>query len=105
MLFEWHNREKHCALLKTRLEALRGLFFTGTNSAEYLELFDEFLEQREFGLATDRLCDFLLEADVRPVGKAELKQVEELYALMDAEDDRILKLKKKCTELETDGPG
>lgn len=33
MSFEWHSREKHYALLTTRLEALTGLSFTGTHSS------------------------------------------------------------------------
>lgn len=98
MSFEWHNREKHYALLKRRLEALTGLSFTGTHSSPSLELFDDDLGHSEFGLANGAFCDFLLETDIRPVGGPEVEQIAELYALMDASDDRILKLKEKCTE-------
>jgi hypothetical protein len=100
MPLESQNREEHFALLKTRLESLRELYSAGSNSGEYLELFDEYLEHREFGLALDRLCDFLLEPDVRPVSKVELEQIAALYALMEVEDLRVLRLKNKCLEFE-----
>lgn len=74
MSFEWHNRERHYALLKTRLEALTGLSFTGTHSSPSLELFDDYLGHRGFGLAPGALCDFLLETGIRPVGGSEVEQ-------------------------------
>lgn len=98
MSFERHNREKHCDLLKTRLETLTGRSFTGNHSSLSLQLFDDYLGYREFGLASDTLCNFHLETDIRPVGRSEVEQIAELYAPMDARDDRILKLKEKCTE-------
>lgn len=92
------EREQHYALLKTRLESLRELFFAGSNSAEYCELFDEYLEHREFGLALERLCDFLMEPEVRPASDAELDEISSLHALMEVEDQCILKLKSKRVE-------
>lgn len=92
------GREQHYALLKTRLESLRELFSAGSNSAEYCELFDGFLEHREFGLALERLCDFLLEPEVRPASDAELEEIASLHALMEVEDQCILKLKSKRVE-------
>lgn len=74
MSFAWHNREKHYALLKTRLAALTGLSFTGTSPSPSWELFDDYLGPRESGLAAGALCDFLLETDIRPVGRPEVEQ-------------------------------
>jgi hypothetical protein len=89
------DRHLHSAASKTRLESLRAVFSVGIKAAVYSTLFDDFLANREFGLALEVLCDFLLEPDVRPVSELELNEIASLHALMEVEDQCFLRLRKK----------
>jgi glycolate oxidase FAD binding subunit len=92
------EREQLFARLKTRLESLRELFGAGSNYARYRAPFDEYLEQREFGLALESLCEFLMEPDVRPVSDPEMGEIASLHAVMGVADQCVSKLKKKRVE-------
>ena len=94
------GRDLHYAALKTRLESLRGVFSAGIKADVYSALFDDFLANREFGLALEVLCDFLLEPDVRPASDLEVNEIASLHALMEVEDQCFLRLSNK-----RQGPG
>ena len=62
---------------------------------KYLELFDEFVRECEFGLALGLLCDFLLEPNSPPVRSDDLDRIWSLRALMRLDDANIEKLMRK----------
>jgi hypothetical protein len=95
MLFNWKDRQSHWAELRARLEALCPVFPSGGRGETCCALFDEFLENREFGLALDVLCDFLLEPETRSVTEAELKDIAALRARMEVDDQYFLRLRDK----------
>ena len=86
MPFNFQDRKSHYAVLRARLEALRPIFPSGGRGETCCALFDEFLENREFGLALDVLCDFLLDPETRPATETELKEIAALRVLMDVDD-------------------
>jgi len=90
--------EQRHAALRTRLGALKELFSASKNSARYSEPFDDYLEHREFGLALETLCDFLLEPDVRPASDRELAEIASLHTLLEVADQCVLKLTSKRLE-------
>ena len=100
MLPAERDRDLHYSPSKTRLESLRAVFSAGIKAAVYSALFDDFLSNREFGLALEVLCDFLLEPDVRPVSELELNEIASLHALMEVEDQCFLRLRNKRQDLE-----
>jgi hypothetical protein len=100
MLPARQGRDLHYAALKTRLESLRGLLSPEIKAEVYSALFDDFLSNREFGLALEVLCDFLLEPHVRPVSEAELNEIASLHVLMEVEDQCFLRLREKRQNLE-----
>lgn len=95
------QRQDHLNVVKIRLESLRPLFSTGIKGEVYCSLFDEFLANREFGLALEVLCDFLLEPEVRSPGEIQLNEIAELHALMEVQDQCFLRLRKKREEFES----
>lgn len=58
-------------------------------------LFDDFLANREFGLALNVLCDFLLEPDVPPLSESEFNEIALLHTLMEVQDDCLVRLRDK----------
>jgi hypothetical protein len=74
---------------------LRPIFPSGRRGETCCALFDEFLENREFGLALDVLCDFLLEPDVPLPSETEFNEIALLHTLMEVQDDCILRLRDK----------
>jgi len=100
MLPAERDRDLHYSPSKTRLESLRAVFSAGIKAEVYSALFDDFLSNREFGLALEVLCDFLLEPDVRPVSELELNEIASLHALMEVEDQCFLRLRNKRQDLE-----
>jgi hypothetical protein len=93
------NRDLQYGALKTRRESLRAVFSAGIK-AERHTLFEDFLSNRESGLALEVLCDFLLEPDVRPVSELELNETASLQVLMEVEDQCFLRLRKKRQDFE-----
>jgi hypothetical protein len=77
------------------LEALRSIFPPYPKGETYGALFHEFLENREFGLALHVLCDFLLEPDAPPPSETEFHEIATLHALMEVQDDSLLRLRGK----------
>jgi hypothetical protein len=95
MPFNWKDRQSRGAELRTRLETLRPIFPSGGKGETFCALFDEFLENREFGLALEVLCDFLLEPDVPPPSETEFNEIALLHALMEKQDDCLQRLRDK----------
>jgi hypothetical protein len=58
----------------------------------FLDLFDEFMQQREFGLALHAVCDFILEPDSPRVSRSILDQIQHLHAAMGIDDGCIEEL-------------
>ena len=61
----------------------------------YLRLFDEFMEHREYGLAVDAICDFVLEPDYTPLSPELVNELISLHIAMEIDDDCGMKLKAK----------
>jgi hypothetical protein len=95
MPFNWKYRQSRGAELRIRLETLRPIFPSERKGETFCGLFDEFLENREFGLALEVLCDFLLEPDAPPPSETEFNEIAELHALMEVQDDCLLLLRDK----------
>lgn len=84
--------------LKTQLQGLRDSIFSLQDDARYLGAFEEFLREREFGLALETLCDFLLEPTTPTVSSPLLKQIEDLHQLMSVKDACVQKLTDKASK-------
>jgi len=80
--------DRHFEHLLVGMNRLRPLFEGRPNAAEYLSIFDDFLEHAEFGLALNALCDYLKEQAV-PLEPSTLEQIASLYARMELKDDCI----------------
>ncbi len=81
--------------IEPKLRSLRFLLI-GTSGA-FLDTFDQFMEQREFGLALHVVCDFLLEADTPLFDEFVLTRIQQLHNAMDIHDEctRDLVLRKQ----------
>jgi len=84
--------------IKTRLESLRELFRAGSKADQYSEPFGEYIKLGEFASALERLCEFLMEPDVRPVSDHEMGEIVALHAVLNVRDQCALKLKNKRIE-------
>jgi len=92
------EHEQRNARIKARLESLRELFQAGSKADQYSQQFDEYINQGEFASALERLCEFLMEPDVRPVSDPEMGEIVALHAVMNIRDQCALKLKNKRIE-------
>jgi len=92
---------QHYAALRALLLSLRAVFPAGAKAETYRSLFDEFLANREFGLALEVLCDFLLEPDVQSFGDVELNEIAQLHSIMKVEDQCFLRLRQKLNGIES----
>jgi len=80
--------------LQSQLQALRSvLLIEGGRS--FLDLFDEFMEHREFGLALHAVCDFILDPDSPRVSKPILDQIQLLHAAMRIDDNCVEELQTR----------
>jgi hypothetical protein len=86
--------------LKGQLQTLRDSVPALKDDPQYLEVFDEFLREYEFGLALETLCDFLLEPRVPLVSEALLEQIENLHQQMHVEDG-VRNLRNKAVRSKT----
>ena len=80
--------------LEMQLLALRPLLLTESDRSS-LKFFDELLEQREYGLALDTVCDFLLESNSLPVSQSVLDKIQRLEAAMQIDESRLEELRSK----------
>jgi hypothetical protein len=79
--------------LEGRLQDLRPVLLTERDNS-FLDLFDEFMQQREFELALHAVCDFILDPDSPPVSRAILDQIQRLHILMRIDDHCVEKLQR-----------
>jgi hypothetical protein len=91
-MIEKNNLEQHYKDLAERLELLRGVF-SEASARPFADLFDEFIQEQEYGLALDTLCDYLVESG-RPLSKEDLGQIEHLHTAMEMDPERVAGLKK-----------
>jgi len=90
--------DQRAARIKARLESLRELFSAGRNADQYSGQFDEYIQRGEFASALERLCEFLMEPDVRPVSDPEMGEIVALHNVMSIRDQCAAKLKNKRIE-------
>ena len=84
--------------LKYQLQELRDSTSALRADPKFLELFDEFLREHEFGLALETLCDFLLESATHLVSESVLVQIEKLHQLMNVKDSCVQNLRDKAVQ-------
>ena len=77
--------------VEAQLQALRPVLLTKRNHS-FLDFFDEFMQQREFGLALHAVCDCILEPDSPRVSRSILDQIQQLHAAMGIVDGCIEEL-------------
>ena len=87
------ERKEAVTDLQAQLQALRPILLT-RNHNSYLDPFDEFMEQREFGLALHAVCDFILEPDSLPLDRHTLQQIRTLHMVMQIDDHCVDELEK-----------
>jgi hypothetical protein len=80
--------------LRTQLQFLRPLLLNEPGHS-CLDLFDEFLQEQEFGLALHVVCDLILQPDSPGVSKATVDQIQRLHAAMEIDDRCVEELQKK----------
>ena len=61
------------------------MLLTGRDHS-FLDLFDEFMQQHEFGLALHVVCDFILDPDSPPANKSTVDQIQGLHIAMKIDD-------------------
>ncbi len=78
------------AEIESQLKSLRGLLTD--KGGVFLDTFDEFMEQREFGLALHVVCDFLLQSDAPSLSEDLHVRIHQLHTAMGMDDSRIREL-------------
>ena len=88
------NKSAKRKKLVSQLMSFRPLLVDGGDGG-YLNLFDEFMRETEFGSALDLVCDFMLEPDSPKIDAASIDRVEALHTAMEMEDDCVEKLRRE----------
>jgi hypothetical protein len=78
-----------------RLTELRQVLVNEQNST-YLEFFDEFVQQDEWGSAFFAVCDYLLESTTTAPPAAVMENISALGKLMESEDPIVESLRRKA---------
>jgi hypothetical protein len=78
--------------LQAELQSLRPVLPSEPNH-RFLDLFDQFMEQREYELALHTVCDYILEPGSPRVGVATVTQIDRLHALMKIDDQCVQELR------------
>jgi hypothetical protein len=68
----------------------------GPEQQGYLLLFDEFLDEHEFGLALHCVCDYLLEPQAPAPHPATVERIALLHSVMQIEDECLKSLHQKA---------
>jgi hypothetical protein len=87
-------KESVTTKLQAQLQSLRTVL-PSENGGPLLRVFDEFMQQHEFGLALHVVCDFILDRDPPWVDKSILEWVESLHAVMGIDDGCVQALRNK----------
>ena len=80
--------------LQAQLQSLRPMLVTERGHS-FLDLFDEFMQQHEFGLALHAVCDYILQPDSPRVSKRTVDQIHRLHAAMKIEDQCVEELQNQ----------
>jgi hypothetical protein len=80
--------------LQSELKSLRTVLL-GEHGHSFLDLFDQFMEQREFGLALHAVCDFLLGPNSSQVDKSTVDQIQGLHIAMEIDDRCVEELRSR----------
>jgi hypothetical protein len=83
--------------LQTQLQSLR-MLLADERGHSFLDLFDEFMQQREFGLALHAVCDYLLQSDSPRVSKLTVEQIHRLHNAMKIDDQCVEDLQNQKLE-------
>jgi len=78
--------------LQARLQLLRPVLLS-EGGKSFLDLFDQFLEHREYGLALHVVCDYMLAPHSPTVSQSSLDQIEHLHTSMKIDDHCVQELK------------
>src|SRR4051812_19230200 len=90
-----HHTASYYEGLEKRLNELRSLIASSQRGIKYVELFDEFMREKEYGLALDTFCDFVLEPDSTSFTDDLAHELISLHIAMEIDDECLLKLKRR----------
>jgi hypothetical protein len=80
--------------VKARLLSLRPMLLTEDGKSS-LDLFDQFMEHHEFGLALHVVCDFVLGHKSPQVDRSTVDQIERLHTSMEINDRCVKDLRSQ----------
>ena len=80
--------------LRTQLQSLRPLLLADRGRF-FLDLFDNLMQETEFAVALDVLCEFILQPASPKVSKTTVDQIQRLHAAMKIDDRCVEELQKK----------
>ena len=80
--------------LREELQALRPVLLTEP-SHRYVDLFDEFIEHHEFGLALETVCDYILEPASPRVSESIIDLIQRLHSSMEMSDECVVMLRNQ----------
>jgi hypothetical protein len=80
--------------LQAQLQSLRPILVTESGHS-FLDLFDEFMQQHELGLALHAVCDYILRPDSPRVSQSSVDQIHLLHAAMKIEDQCVEELQNQ----------
>ena len=83
--------------LRAQLQSLRSVLLTERDHA-FLDLFDEFMQQHEFGLALHAVCNFILDPNFPRVNKSTVDQIQRLHTAMKIDDRCVEELQNQKLE-------
>lgn len=84
--------------IQGQLQILRPLLMT-QGARAFLQLFDELMEQREYGLALHAVCDYALTPGSPVVSTATLDQIYRLHEAMKIDDHCVEDLQNRKLKL------
>lgn len=64
----------------------------------YRKAFEEYMREREFGLALEVICDYLVTHGSVLIDPSNMAIIEELHAEMGVRDDCVHRLQKACSQ-------
>ncbi len=97
MTREIENQRAWPEEMKEKLARLRPVLSTGGN-VHSSEIFDEFVQEHEWGLALHVVCDYLLEPTTQAPPAAVIHQIQTLHEAMRIEDTCVADLRGKAQQ-------
>ena len=74
---------------------LRPLFSLNEGGLRYQQLFDEYLDHNELGLALEMLCEFLIDPKTPGIGLLQAERIERLARSMELQDRYCAAIREK----------